>query len=414
MRHYLIFLLLPVLLLAACGGDDDSQSLPTRANLEQNEATADPEPTAIPVTPTRASRAATLPPTYTPTPTASPTQPAPTDTPEPASAAGHLYYIANGNAIVRINPDGTERTQIASIGGGAIAELRPSPQHDLLAFIAPGSGSAREVWVVNRDGTYTQQISCLGHANVRHLAWHPDNEQVAFASAQAPGDPLDIYITSIVGSNDCPQANNQRQLMNVDSTRIGGMAFSPDGDTLFYSDTTIFAYDIASGETSDSLTRTVGAGPDFALSFRPGHPSLLTYLRDTVAQSNRPTAGDLLVLDVSDVSTPQIALEQRISTTSYDWSPDGNTLLMSSPNSVSTFEYEARIGQDVASETAFVPEAVYSPDGERAAFIDAEPEQADQPQVYTTQIGRRDRQQITNESVTISNLVWEPASPSNP
>ena len=152
-----VLALLIVICAAACQPQAASQVLPTVMGADSPIAAA---PTATVPLPT--NQAPTLPATWTPSP--EPTL-IPSDTPSPTPEAktegsGHLFYIFNGDSVVRLAADGTSEELI--LVGNAPADLELSPDGTLLAYTAQGSGSAREVYVSNLDGTYTQQVSCLG------------------------------------------------------------------------------------------------------------------------------------------------------------------------------------------------------------------------------------------------------------
>jgi hypothetical protein len=88
----------------------------------------------------------TLPPTWTPIPSSTPL---PTDTPRPVEDVspnlGTIYYIYNGDSVIAVAVDGSRQEFILNFA--TISYLTPSPDGELLAFIAPGSGSAYEVWI---------------------------------------------------------------------------------------------------------------------------------------------------------------------------------------------------------------------------------------------------------------------------
>ncbi|MCL4256769.1 MAG: hypothetical protein KJ043_23630 [Anaerolineae bacterium] len=189
------------LILVACSSASD-ETLPTRVMLPdentipettQTVAQADNLPTETPIQ----SGLPTLPPTFTPAPTETPI-PTRTPTNTPVIQVGAILFTYNNDSIIRINDDGTGQELIITFGVGIpISDMRLSPKGDLIAFIAPGNGSAREVWIANSTGTYTQQVSCLGYADIQNLTWSLDGQALAFTASQAPNQPMDIY--TVVG-----------------------------------------------------------------------------------------------------------------------------------------------------------------------------------------------------------------------
>lgn len=406
MRNYGLLWLIIIGLLTACGSTstDDESALPTRfIPPEALEATptretsfsaaSAPEGTII-------SRAPTLPPTFTPTPlpTEIPTSP-PSPTPQPQS--GTIYFIYNGDSIIRLQDDGTFQELIVTFGVGVpIRELSISPNGELLAFIAPGNGSAYEIWVSSLDGSYLQKISCLGFADVRHLAWHPDSQQVAFAAAQSVGSPLSLYVTSWVNSNQCPQGNNQRQILEVNSTQIGGISYSADGNTLYFSNDSLYALDLNSNTLSAPLTITRGIGADFGLSVRTATPNVIYYLQDITIDPNVVQEG--LLYGIDGITGTRV-FEYSSPIYWYDW---GIThLLASAKDAVYHVNPDTLVGETLVFSTGTLPYAVYSPDETHAAYVKLDINGI--PQIYIQTIGREDARQLTNITEgTITDLIW--------
>lgn len=404
MRIYSLWVIV-VLLLSACGSTStDDAALPTRfippsageATPTQEtvfNAASAPEGTSI-------SRAPTLPPTFTPTPL--PTD-IPTHTPIPTVQAesGTIYFIYNGDSIVRLKDDGAFQELIVTFGVGmSITELTLSPDGQLLAFIAPGNGSAREVWVSSLDGSYLQKISCLGFADVRYITWHPDSQQIAFAAAQSIGSPMNLYVTSWLNSNTCPQGNNQRQVLEVNSTQIAGVTYNLDGNTIYFSNDALYMLDLTTGTLSTSLTVTRGIGSDFNMTFDSTTPNVVYYLQDTTIDPNTLQEG---VLYGMDTTTSTRVFEYSSTTYWYDFSP--THILISSKNAIYHVDRNSFVGDAIIFGTTALPYAVYSPDGTRAAYVNGDGNNISQ--IYVTSLDRDDTQQLTNITEgTISDLIW--------
>lgn len=410
MSRWSILLLIVMMLAAACGGQQEEIVLPTRVDLDAlatvQALTA--QPTA---TPTRSGP--TLPPTWTatPSPTMTPTNPAslPTPTPEGFIESGIIFYIYNGDSIVRMNGDGSNSQLIATFGvGRTISDLTLSQDGTLLAFVGPGSGSAREVYAANLDGTYIQQVSCLGFSDVRRPRWSPDGAQLAFIAAQSETTPPGLYVANLAGSGNCPQDNNQRLVYAARGFSLRDILWDIDSSRIFFSDDTIFLLDLTSGARSPALTQTLGFGADFNLAFDPQDPGTLTYLRAVRDPRTDLTGGSLFQIEVWDTS--QLPIPEQISAPlaeSYQWNWDGSFMLVSTRTSIALYERRLGATRSLVPNLQIHPAAIFSPDGEMIAFVGVDPANAQLQQVFVTR--RRDIRPvaITNHSEgTVSDLIW--------
>jgi WD40 repeat protein len=402
---YPIILIL-VLTMTACGKSEEVV-LPTLVDIAELQTRN--APTLTPSTvPTATFPGATLPPTYTPTPTLLPVTVTPTYTPDSSETTGTIYYIYNNNAIAAMYGDGSQHEFIYSVSEGrTVRNLTLSPNGELLAFVAPGNGSADEVWIMNRDGTYLQQISCLGLNDLRELVWSPDGEWVSFFGAQKPGDPAAIYSATWINANSCPET--QRQLVDADSTALGGLAYSPDGTKLFFSDETIYVLDLATNEISEPLTETGGFGPDHSLQFNPEKTYLLVYLQSSISVNNQITDGDYLVIlsvaRIGGILEPETELRTPIQ--KYQWSNDGSRLLISTATSVFTFNPGTGESNNVVTSAFLPPLAIYSPTNEQVAYIDRDPSISTLQQIYVVKgNGANPKQVTTHAEGIISDIIW--------
>jgi WD40 repeat protein len=409
------FMLFIVVILAACQDQaEGTDTLPTQLNMIALETEAAVtryyDETANAPTPTATERRPTLPPSFTPTDTTTPVpaSDAPTVTPEGDNAAGTIYYIYNGDSIIAVAGDGSQEEFIYTVGMDIpIQDLTPSPDGEWLAFVAPGNGSAREVWIINRDGTYAQQVSCRGMADVRLPTWSSDGEWLAFVATQLPNGPLDIYAATRIGT-PCSEGT-QRLLADINSQSLGGLAYEPSGRRLFFSNPEIYALDLATGEISPPITRDNGFGPIFSLAFRPQSETLLSYLRPEISTSlTTRDDGFFYVIDVAGPrGTFELVFEVLSATDTYQWSADGRTILMSSQESVFHFDRETKVASGVVRDAVFPPKAVYSPTHDHIAYTDADPEDPSLPQLYVAALDDPIPTQITfNQEGTISDVIW--------
>lgn len=392
------------LMLVGCSSAQD-EILPTRvvlSDVDANQLLINTPPTRTPVQ----SRLPTLPPTFTPTPSETPL-PTRTPTNTPFIRIGAILFIYNDDSIVRINDDGTGQELIITFGVGVpISDLRLSPKGDLIAFIAPGNGSAREVWIANTTGTYLQQVSCLGFANLQHLTWSFDGQVLAFAGAQSPNDPLDIYTVGWQGANNCPIGNRQQLIVDRNSTNFGGLAFSHDGSYLFFSDGQIYAVNLSDLSLSGVLSPSIGFGADFNLAHSPTAHTL-AYLQDIGRKIGGVRVGKLTLLNVETIDGINIRAQETLPIQKFVWKRDGSAVLQSLENRVVLVPIDGGMSKTATNDAARFPNAVFSPDETRVAYLGVDNTNRTLSQIFTSPIEGGTARQIT--SITegeIGDFVW--------
>lgn len=413
----LLLLVLVVVFLAAC--QQEEEPLPTLIDLQAvsaNEtaaaatATESARLTALP-TATRVRTGPTLPPTFTSTP--EPTQTAidpaslPTSTPEGYNPTGVIYYIFNGDSIAAVAGDGSSETIIETFGvGQPITDLTLSPDGTLLAYAAPGNGLAREIYISSLDGTYRQQVTCLNYQVLHNLAWSFDSQRLAFIAAPTPDDPLNVYSAAWIGANNCPEGNSQRQEVTTNSVNVRDVTYNLEGTHLFFSDNQTYALNLDTGAITAPLTLTQGFGADFAYAFRPGDPETLAYLRSLRNPPERE--GTLTIIDVASLAGQAPSPYQESAVTQYfQWSEDGNFMLVSSLDSVLLWSWNTRIANSIITTLDMPPQAVFSPSENQIAYLAPDPQNPAVPQIFTVGLDGFNPVQITfHEEGTISDMIW--------
>lgn len=402
---------LSLFIIAAC---QPPRALPTEVSLEQfsTELAATSQAALPSQTPTRS--VPTLPPTFTPTtePSLTPTETLDLTTSEQPNtiAQGSIYYIYNGDAIASIQPDGQNNTLVYTFGvGQLIQDLSASPDGQLLSFVGPGAGSAREVYVMNRDGTYLQQVSCLGYADVRQPTWTRDGRSLAFFAAAVAGGPRDIYIADFVGSNACPTGNNQRLLVPVSGPEARDLTWNEEGTRLFYSNGPIFVADIAVGGPPTPITLPSGYGADYAPAHSPSEPNLY-FLRsiDTVGTGRQGGAlvsifntNNLPKQPISPLGTPLYA--QRLL-----WSADGQFLLIMTDMNIQLINSANGSTRILVDNLALPPLATFSPNNAVIAYT-ALGAEGNVPQIWIFErLDQLNRQLTNHPDGTIEAIVWLP------
>ena len=387
-----------VVLLVACQTTTEPAVLPTVADL--NEINTEQAATAFAIaTPTRRP----LPPTFTPSPmfTATATDPAqvPTVTPEGFRTSGTLFYVFNGDAIVELAADGSfeDLLPIPHIGQD-ISGLSVSPNDTYLAYVAPGAGSAREVYVTDRQGSNTLQVSRLGFGVVQRPVWNSDGSALAFIAAQAPGTPMGIYAVNVDGSG-------QRPVVELPSTALQGLAWSADGRWLFFANREIYAADAVTGTLTEALTTFNGFGPDFAPIHHPVDPQLY-YLKTEQDFETGVRGGILSFIDTNQL--PQPPAERpgaKLYVNDLEYSGDGTLLLAAGDLGIWVQLQQMQTATKIVDDIMTAPHPTFSPDAEQVAYVNLDG--LGVPQVFLVDRRGGDPVQLTfHQDGAITDLAW--------
>ncbi len=384
--------------LAGCQTASQEMVLPTAADLNML-ATDDAATAAALASPTRQP----LPPTFTPSPlpSATPTNPAdvPTATPEGFRMEGTIFYIFNDNAIVELAADGTfeDLLPIPQIGQ-LISGLALSPDDTQLAYIAPGAGSARELFVTNRQGTSARQVSQLGFGVMQQPVWSPDGRTLAFIAAQSPEAPRGIYLVNADGSG-------QRSLVQLPTLELRDPAWSADGNWLFFSNQTLFAVNVATGALTDSLTQFTGYGPDFNPVHSPTDPEL--YYLKTRSNLDTGQRGGLLSFILTS-GLPEVPDERggaELYVDSLAYSRSGDFLLIASENSVWVQDQTNLTAPRILQDLPVPPRPALSPNAEQVAYVTLDSLGVEQ--IFTLdRRGGPATQRTFHQEGTIRDLQW--------
>jgi hypothetical protein len=395
-----------LLLLAACGSPQQAAPAPTLFQLP----TTDPSlATNTPLVPATVERSApTLPPTFTPTepltPSATVQTAAGSPTLEGFNTAGTIYYIFNGDSIAALAGDGSKEELIAV--GGPYSSLTASPDSLLLAYIAPGSGSAREVYISSRDGVYVQRISCLGMADVRQPVWSPDSKMLAWVAAPAPGAPGDVYVANVAGSGGCPTSNNQRMIAATATTYANSPTWNTTMDKFYFGNDSLFGLDTTTN-TQYELAYSSGFGSNHSIIHNPTR-NLLAFLRPVRDQDTGAIGGQLISMETDTLSDfPGEEALGNYAAFELEWSKNGRYLLITTADSALVYDADFGTTLPAATGTKFPPSPTFSPNAAMVAYVDADPNNVVVPQVFVVDRGVGDPKQITTHTEgTIIDLVW--------
>jgi Tol biopolymer transport system component len=387
-----------LLLLAGCQPAADEQVLPTAADLNML-ATDDAATAAVLASPTRRP----LPPTFTPSPppSATPFDPAilPTPTPEGFRAAGTIYFVFNGNSIVELAADRSfeDLLPIPHIGQ-PITGLALSPDDNWLAYVAPGAGSAFEVYITDRKGINTRRVSELGFGVMLPPVWKSDSSALAFVAAQSPEAPRSIYLVNADGSG-------QRPLVQLPSLELRDIAWSSDGNWLFFSNPELYAVNVVTGEITGALTQFTGYGPDFSPVHSPTRPELY-YLKPRANLETGQRGGVLSFIITSDL--PDVSGERRGAQLYVDkltFSRDGNFLLIADEQGIWVQDQTNLTTPQILADAPAAPRPAFSPDAEQVAFVGLDALGAEQVFVMSRR-GEAATQLTFHQEGAINDLQW--------
>jgi hypothetical protein len=410
-RRYML-LIVVALLLAACQPQDATIALPTDASIVITETASAIESQTPTFTPT--ATPLTLPPTFTPTftPSATPT-PVLTATPQGFSERGTIFYLYNQDAIASVRGDGTNNEIALTFGvGQTISDLQPSPDERLLAFVGP-QGSARDVFITSRDGTYLQRISCLGFSDVRRPQWSLDGTFLTFYAAPDANAPGAIYRANVEGANDCPTGNEQRILVNLETSIYGGSAWSQDGRRYIYAaDNGLMVLDTLRG-IRQQLTQPSLLGRDYQPRVNVGAGRLAFLQSQRDGQTGRINGSlvifdDDMMRDLLEGEWPENppfrrGIDEPL-LLDFRWSADGEEVLLMTPDAIATRELARGIFEEHVTGLSS-PIADYGPQTRYIVYRTADANGVAQLFEYDR---RRERStQLTeNPEGTITDVHW--------
>jgi Tol biopolymer transport system component len=317
---------------------------------------------------------------------------------------GAIFFIFSGDSIASLDL-ASGREKLIQVGG-APAGLTISPDGKLLAYIAKGAGSAREVFVSSLDGSYTQRVSCLGFPRVMGLAWKSDSKTLAFAASQSADGPIGVYEARVAGSGNCPTDNQQRLIVQTELNQVDEVAWSPAGDWVYLISKSIYAADVAGGRLVQ-VTFPSGFGPDFSLAPHPSGSTLM-YLKSDRDPESGLRGGTIYQLDPARIGgkmtegrgAPYLARRVR-------WSQDGHYLLIASANQIWIENRQAATTIPIVRDTNFYSQPILSPDAEHIVYVDGGASDRTVQQIFiVARLGGSPRQLTVHQEGTISDLNW--------
>src|SRR5690606_3356146 len=238
----------------------------------------------------------------------------------------------------------------------------------------------------------------LGFSEIQTPVWKPDSNTLAFIAAQGPEAPRGIYIVNADGSG-------HRLVLQLPTLEMRDLAWSLDGNWLFYSSETIFAVNVTTGEPTETLTQLTGYGPDVAAVHNPVKPELY-YLKGGYDRRTGQSGGVLASFDTS--AMPDVPFEREgapLYVDHLEFSHNGNYLLISGSEGVWVQDQTSLVSPKIVQGTQIPPQPTFNPDGEQVAYINLDV--LGVPQIFLIARQGGDAAQITfHQEGTISDLVW--------
>jgi Tol biopolymer transport system component len=425
-RRLMLALIGVLLLMTGCDSQPEvSQSLPTLMDLNSLATQTAAAVTAVAesqlaATATRIALSTldappTLPPTWTPSPPStqnlSPASAVPTTSVPPSTQnTGTLYYIYNSDSIAAQAADGSFTELV--LAAGAPSDLALSPDGNVLAYAAQGSGAARSVYIMDADSASPQRytpipVTCQPFARIQSMAWSEDGTFVAFAAAVNAGEPLAIYIAQVAGA--CP--DRERQLTPPQFPFVAGVSIRFDGQWVAFASERLYLINLE--QQLSNISYNTGYGPDFGPRFRPGSTELY-YIKTTLDEQGQDLGGRLAFVDTADPTQDLRDQESRslfFSGTQLDWDASGDFLLLGGTRDVQLQDMGTGVARAIVLGSDFPTQPVFSPDARAVAYIAANRGQPQQ-QIFIVSRNGANPQQITRLTEgTILNLVWSPVVP---
>jgi WD40 repeat protein len=390
------------LLLSACQ-QQPPQVLPTVRSVESAQTEAAQTQAALPTpTPTATARFQ-LPPTFTPTPLNTPT---PTQAPlQSQSSNSRFYYLYNDDSIAVVNADGSDNAIVVTLGvGQTISEYALSPDLTKIAFVAPGAGSGREVYISDISGTNIQKLSCLGYADVRGVVWTPDSTQLVFFAAPTSVDAGNIYIMQSANGQGCPNSNSMRILAPIQARDFRSMTFNRTGSLLFYAGggEAIYTWDMVTNARARASAEPA-FGPDAAPRQNPITDELV-FLRQQIKGAQH--TGSLVRLEDSREvpETPYQFLGDPYDALDLRWSGDGTLLLMTTAASILYLDTELNRLATLPISGLRLPEAAAA---NRDAIAYTAYDATNVIQIFIYDLNREQIHQVTqNPEGLIRSITW--------
>lgn len=291
--------------------------------------------------------------------------------------------------IYLMNADGSDPINLTN--NPANDELPAwSPDGTQIAFTSHRDRNA-EIYVMNADGSDPINLT-HNPANDIYADWSPDGTAIAFASNRTASN-LDIYVMGANGSNPTNLTSSPERdgspAWSLDGTQIAFVSYRDGNDEIY----------VMRADGGNIIRLTDHPAEDEWPRWRPldepeGELDVIALSDDTNIPAHHPFAGEtawiayqtnrggsegVWLIHPDGTDDHQIAEDFAGDLKYANWSPDGTRLVMTSRNTGGTeplFEYNLETGTlrqlfSCADPCVGDDEPVYSPDGEKVAFVRA-------------------------------------------
>ena len=243
----------------------------------------------------------------------------PKATPGPISLTGQIAFVRRVDGNTDIYLMNVDRTGLVRLTSDAAMDAAPSWSADGTRLLfTRGVGDARDVYLVNADGTGETRLTSSPEGE-DSAAFSPDGSEVIFLRSVDP-DYFDIFAMDADGSNE-------RLVWHRDGVWASGPQWSPDGQSIF------FSQDESGGGEIDLVRLDLATDRVSPIADGPGDDSQFAISPDgsTIAFQSDRSPGGIFLADIDGGNVRHL-------TGSWDrghsvsWSPDGQHLVYSAPD----------------------------------------------------------------------------------